>query len=952
MPRPQSLLHRPAFATFLLMTSIVLIELPQSHVPQSHVNAAQQEKDTTERQAINADTKADEEIQLKFAFRYQPWKDVIEWFATQANLSLQMDAPPAGTCNYTDRRSYTPGEALDVMNGLLLTKGYTLIRRNQTLFVVNLEDGIPDILVPTVSVDDLDNRGEFELAKCLFPLKKLNPDDAETEIGKLIGPQGKLTVLPSARQAFVQETVGKLRTIRNMLDKAQTPTAWEKGQVTEITLEHVTPEELLTIARPLLGLEEGQNANDQIRIAVDLPGFRLFVAGTPEMLQQFEQIVPRVDKELANATITSQPEQLQLESFSIEGANPDTTLQVLQTLLAGLPGVRMTLDPNTNKVIALATPSQHKTIAATLEQLSADAKKLEVISLKRTTPATVALLVAKLWPLPAEGEESEYEGPVVDGDATSMKLWIRGTQSEIDQIRDLVAKLEGDDEAADANRSTLRLIPFADADAESVLNHAELLWPGIGDNRIRIVTPSALTPSMPQMPIRRAEEQKRENVAPPEDDHKPEPAPDTDKQNTQASLPVPDLQFVSFQKPNNDTADLPGKEPFKSKPADAKSSDIVVTVTAAGIMISSQDLDALDRFEQLLREIMAARPATGQPTVFFLKYAKAESAATLVKQILGIKPERSSGDPVDALGDMAGAMGANLFGGLLGLGGDDGLAATGEMTIVPDTRLNALIVKANMADMSIMQRLLTVIDRESSPEDVQTSGKPRLIPLIHTSAEDMMAIVKAQYADRLMTTSSGNRNQQNQRGGNNSAEQLRRLFGGGGGGGRGGGNNSVPEVREERPKLVVGVDSRSNSLIVTAPEPLFQEVKALVTALDQAGFDSTEVVRVVSPQNATVTVIQKSLQGMFGDAIQTTTTPSASNTSASRGGNTGASGTSSNRSSGDNAARNEIRNLILERLRQRQSGEQNRPDGAQEGTTRGGNSGSARRTPTGRPGGR
>ena len=61
-----------------------------------------------------------------------------------------MDAPPPGTLNYTDNREYTPAEALDLMNGVLLTKGFTLVRRERMLMVVNLEDGIPPNLVPFV----------------------------------------------------------------------------------------------------------------------------------------------------------------------------------------------------------------------------------------------------------------------------------------------------------------------------------------------------------------------------------------------------------------------------------------------------------------------------------------------------------------------------------------------------------------------------------------------------------------------------------------------------------------------------------------------------------------------------------------------------------------------------------------------------------------------------------
>ena len=119
---------------------------------------------------------------LRFSFRFQPWGDVLDWFAKQAGLSLVMDAPPPGTFNYTDDREYTPAEMIDVLNSVLLTKGYTLVRRERMLMLVNLEDGIPPNLVETVTPEDLDSRGEFELVRAVFSLEKLTAEDAEAEV--------------------------------------------------------------------------------------------------------------------------------------------------------------------------------------------------------------------------------------------------------------------------------------------------------------------------------------------------------------------------------------------------------------------------------------------------------------------------------------------------------------------------------------------------------------------------------------------------------------------------------------------------------------------------------------------------------------------------------------------------------------------------------------------------
>ena len=76
-----------------------------------------------------------------------------------------------------------------MLNGILQIKGYTLVRRERMLVLWNLEDGpFPTGLMDQVAPDNLDNRGEHEVVSCLFTLTKITPEEAETEVRKLIGP--------------------------------------------------------------------------------------------------------------------------------------------------------------------------------------------------------------------------------------------------------------------------------------------------------------------------------------------------------------------------------------------------------------------------------------------------------------------------------------------------------------------------------------------------------------------------------------------------------------------------------------------------------------------------------------------------------------------------------------------------------------------------------------------
>lgn len=832
-----------------------------------------------------------EQVLLRFNFQHAPWSDVLEWFASQADLSLQLESPPGGTFNYRDSRRYSVPEALDVMNGQLQFRGYTLIRRGRMLTVLNVEDEIPPQLVELVSVDELDNFGEFTLMKCLFRLVRLSAEDARAEVEQLIGPQGEVVALPKSGQILVTETAGNLRTIRDVIESIENPRAGHDESVVEIPLQFVAPEDVLAVARPLLGLEEGENVSEDIKIAVDPFSSRIFASGDRNAIQKLREIVPLIDRSLLPGDQQLAPvAQPQLATYAITKADPDQVRQVMETLLQGLPDVRMAIDPLTNKLILLARPSEHRTVIETLKQLEGEAEQIGVITLRRWDPQLVIQAINQLFGTSDEDEGST--GPKVTGDPTTRKIWVRGTSAQIAQIRDLVDKLEGTEGGlADVERKNVRVLPLTGSSARDAIRNIEALWPSMRrGNRIRLVTPSAVGATMRER--RPATDESPGESGSGDRDTDPEP-PQTQqppRSESTGSAPVK-ATFTSWLQEAEGAAgeESPSDALSMSQPG-SSGSDIVISVTPGGLIIASEDLDALDDVEQLLRAVME-QSASGlpEPTVFWLKYAKADVAAELVQQVL---TGTTSADG-SALGDVAnsvlGDVGGGLLGGLLGIGGAGSVVPTGAATIVPDLRLNALIVQAGPADLALIERILPVIDREAGPEDVQTAGKPRLIAVNFMAAEDMANILKQVYVDKIAGTSSGG-GQQQQRQPSSPLEFFRAIRGGGGGGGRGGGGGGRGQTEQQTPTMTIGVDARSNSLIVTAAEPLFREVQSLVRELDQEGLETDDAVSVVTIRQANPELIQKALASIVGEAVQSSTSSSSSSGSQTTGSGTPSTG--------------------------------------------------------------
>ena len=822
---------------------------------------------------------AKESSRLRFSFRFQPWREVLDWFAQQAGLSLVSDNVPPGTFNYTDDREYTPAEAIDLLNSVLLIKGYTLIRRGRMLMVINLEDGIPPNLVPTIAADELDRRGEFELVSVLFSLERMSTDEAELELKKFVGPQGAVVAIPATRQVLVTETAGRLRAIRQVLDRIERPTGTAAGQVRIFDLRQSNPQSVLDVLRQLLDIPADRFAvpDGSIHFTLDGSSQRLVVSGKPEKLTRVEEILQAIDVHEVTEPVTGRVnEASQLEVYPITAADAESVLRVIQTLLSGIPDVRLAIDPKTGAMIAMARPSQQAVIRATLDQLQRESRQVEVITLMRLDPQSAVASITKLFPADSGGT-----APQIDADPTTRQLLIRATPAQLQQIRSLLEKMGEPSPDKDGMMATgnIRTVPLTGRGARSALEKIQDLWPTVRKNKIRVVSPSSAIPSVRTgqdgsaieqlLDLMQRGKQPRPDSAPPPakpptDKPKP-PTPPQDKSASAAKLPV---RFAS------QTTAKPAEE--SAAPGDP--APIIVVPGPGGVVIASEDVEALNQFEQLFKTLATGLSTSGpEMTVFYLKYAKASLMAETLSQILsGASSSSDSGSGgAMPMGGPPGGPEAAMANALMNIGGS--VTTVGSVKITADARLNALVVQAVPADLDTIEQLLKILDQKESPEEIPAAAKPRIIPVQNLPATSLADIIRQLYVDRMITA---NASAQSPFGGGPLAGPMgmaMMMAGGGRGSSRRSGRNSQQE--EDTQKLSVSVDTRANSLIVLAPDPLFEEVRQLVEHLDTDALKSNQRMEVVTLKRTNLTAVQQALTAMLGENAQTNTTSTPTPTS-------------------------------------------------------------------------
>ncbi|MEO2015522.1 MAG: secretin N-terminal domain-containing protein [Fuerstiella sp.] len=306
--------------------------------------------------------------------------------------------------------------------------------------------------------------------------------------------------------------------------------------------------------------------------------------------------------------------------------------------------------------------------------------------------------------------------------------------------------------------SKLRVLPYRGESARTLLDSAQKFWPH--DDRIEIV-PSPVDDGDARPFEREIDSEQLRHPKPPRQGSSSDAVTLTGNDEAH-NRPLDSDSLVhrtdSSVKPSAHlptvlvtTADKDGRRSTASIGVPAIPADgtarIRVPLTPRGILIHSDDPDALKRFEEHLKLISGSNEESDrQLAVFYLKYAEIDDANALLRQLL-------SEDSLSASGSPAGLARLSLPQSMMDVtGGLDNLWIYDSATVIPDKRLNRFFVYGSEANLTTIEDHLRVIDRENSIAQLNTHGTPRMITLYHARAEAVATIIRDTYTGRIVST--------------------------------------------------------------------------------------------------------------------------------------------------------------------------------------------------------
>ena len=410
---------------------------------------------------VAAKSPSDATTKLSFNFRYAPWADVLKLFAEAANLTLDLNDVPPGTFNYFDDRTYTVTQALDVMNGYLLPKGYALIRRDRFLVSLNIDNPIPPSMVQPITMEELMQRGANELVIVDVPVEILEADKIVGEVRELVGPWGKVAAVKSTNSLNIMDTASNIRRIVRLLKQGTPVIVTDKDNVFKaISLKHITATEAERTIRRLFGL------NPAITSTPAFGGFGPFGGGFGGFGGggfgrgggggDFGGGRGNDQGGGRGGDNRDQQQQQQRPQFPTAGtqATPSPYLGKIQ----------VTADPRTNHLLVTSTVILVKVVEDAVKSIDIPQ---DPSSVKTENPTSIkSYIVPGGDPTQAaQTINSIYPGLVAGVDTRSGRIYVQGTDVEHREIESLIKTLGGLDQGSVAVIPLIRLDPLQAANS-------------------------------------------------------------------------------------------------------------------------------------------------------------------------------------------------------------------------------------------------------------------------------------------------------------------------------------------------------------------------------------------------------------------------------------------------------------------------------------------------------
>ncbi|MCA9073482.1 MAG: hypothetical protein KDA93_00510 [Planctomycetaceae bacterium] len=633
---------------------------------------------------------------------------------------------------------------------------FTLDRASRTIVAIAMPEQHEKIGSLITKLDSESDDSPGRLQTRTYRMGRGEADEAQ-EVLRALMPSATIVTDDNRRVIAATATATEHEVIASVIDELRSHPGGEDGlQPVTYRLKVADPRDVMWALQDLF-----KGARD-VSLSVDRGTRTLVAIALPEQQETIRTLIEQIDS--TNLDDHGRTTQV----YKLRQTDNNTAVQMVNDVLALIdPDASVTFNDRTRQLVVTTNQQGHAQVSELSAQLGQrDERTLEVFQLEYLEPFDAMIAVDTLYS--DDGIDPEDQ-PSTQTNDDAQQLIVRATPEQIIEIRSLLTKMGETSlstEGGPSRRRNLRVIPL-DGNIDQAVQKIEKLWPQIRRNPIRILTPGSMQP----LPQRDAPPQPNDQLPPGDDNAQSSPS----RIDAYPSELIDGTLPVAFYQDDNAT------------PPPANETDAPPVVIIPGqdrITIASEDIEALNQLEDLLKSVLSpGRRLRGRDfTVYALENAgAAEVAATLMEFFSGRNR-----------------------------------VASGTVQVVPDERLNALVVYAGRTEREHIENLLEVLDSPNVPQNLK-SFETRVVRIEYADASRIRNTLQEIYRVQL-------------RGGGRpptipipegvSLEVVTSL--------------NLINAAAAAPLLTIEDDPTTNSLVMLGPTSLLDEVEALIHQLDES----------------------------------------------------------------------------------------------------------------------
>jgi type II secretory pathway component GspD/PulD (secretin) len=827
------------------------------------------------------------EKRLSFNFDNKPWTEVIEWFSDNTGLAFVGNYKPAGTFTFVSpkvdghAKIYTIGEIVDILNEALqvnsVHKRYLLVRRSQSFTLVPADDKIPRDMIPSIPVEDLPRRGRTEVVRIDVRVAGAEVEELAPKIKKLLTQLGDAIPLDSPNTLVLIDTVGSLtevlKTIKVIGESSKEAERYAhqcryiKAKEGERVLKELfslppelPPDQAMWLRQMHMqmqmqerqqqqnrqGAQQGQPAPRpprQVAVVAAEDSNMVIVTGPPDKVAEAKQTLTDLEEKAKAAGAKEQPAGPPfVKRYPVPTGDAQPLAQMLQEKYRTSQSVRVVALGQTELMVS-APPAEQFDIAALISD-GLGTQKVKVIPLKNGDGYFMEDTLRGMFGDRYKSPKSPYIEARTKNDIT-----VQGSDEQIAQVEAAVKVL--DVPSSSYAPGGMRVISLDRGSGAAVAEELQRLLKEMGKDSKVIGPGGSAEPKPPEKPDRPA-------------------SPDTRNEKNEPSKAANLVAAVAPGDPaKGEKSDRPPLfDPRDEKKEPPKKKGGIVLIPFGGqISVKAEDPEDQKLIEQLI-DLITAKTGNEEFEVIKLKHTNAIEVAKLLDEMYNgprhpqqpqqpqqqVQPQQPPQQPQQQ------PQGGPPVGGYGGghsphsSSSSSSSSSTGSSTfdrirVLADPNLNAVLLRAAPIDAVTIKKLI----RDQIDQPGEQVMKNHVVKLKTALATEVANNIRELYRQVMDVNPLPG-----QPGSDRLGFQMALL--GNPNAGRPVDVNGVPRTSA----LTIGVDERSNSLLVQSSDALFDEVKKLAEDLDDAAKNPSRRVQVRFTRGLDPSLVQQVVDSIQG----------------------------------------------------------------------------------------